>query len=332
MIETYKSVIYYIDETKKNQDFYTDISSKYNKHFLYKCQDITLFNILEKIYNYLFVKNQLYIYQNIRIYLTIIKSQKNNRNKIKDEIMKFQSIYSKLSIKEYGVNALDYILQSIYKLYIDKNNFDINDLQYILCPDCKLEYLYLKTYKNIRFLEQFLITNKTLKYLHICITHEDIPILCKALTQNDELLTLDLSYSKVISYDDIIQIINRIPYIQNLFVNNIIIKENSTNLDQLFRALMNNTNIVNFNMSNVNNFERIIGRYYPFDKTLTELIEKNHTLNYLNLYNVADLIGCFNSYYDSILQGLKTNTSLIDFNIGDDIYCSRYNKKVSSSH
>lgn len=53
-------------------------------------------------------------------------------------------------------------------------------------------------------------------------------------------------------------------------------------------------------------------QYYPFDKTLIELLINNKSLTSLNLCDNNGFKKAFDSYYSSLLKGLKYNTTLTE--------------------
>ena len=154
------------------------------------------------------------------------------------------------------------------------------------------------------------------KHLNQC----DVIPFCNSLSHNNMLITLNL-YGSPISYTDIIAILNSSSSIQTINLNNIFLP-NNLNLDLLLITLMNNTNITDFNMSDIDGYNLAMGiytygTYYPLDDILSNLLKNNTTLTSLNLSNNPDLYKCFKSYTNSILAGLQQNTTLVELYINE---------------
>jgi len=291
-------------------------------------EEDTLFDILEKIYNEVYI-NELYEYiPYLKINLLIDDfPNKTFKFNIKDDIIRFKQKYDKSSFENYDHDSLYYILQSLNKLYIDQHRpiLNLDDLDFILNKDCKVKFLNLHNYKNINILQQFLINNKDLDYLHICLHNSyDIKHLCDGLTKNEHLTSLDLRYSNDLTYNDFIQIINSSNTITNYNFSNILLR-NILNLDLLLNALMVNTKINSFSMIGTRN--RLDNKlytyyelYYPLDNIIINLIRNNSTLTLLDIFDDR-ILSCFKSFDKSILEGLENNINLI--NLGEyDHYMS----------
>lgn len=287
-------------------------------------EEDTLFDMLEKIYNKVYI-NGLYEYiPYLKINLLIDDfPNKTFKFNIKDDIIRFKQKYDKSTLEKYDHDSLYYILQSLNKLYIDQRRpiLNLDDLDLILNKDCKVKFLNLHHYKNINILQQFLINNENLEYLHVCISDSnDIKRLCDGLTKNKYLTSLDLNYSFDLTYNDFTQIINSSNSIINYNFSRIELK-NILNLDLLLNALMVNTNINSFSMLYTDNDDidhyNYHELYYPLDNIIINLLRNNSTLTTLDIFNDRILL-CFKSFEKSILEGLENNNNLI--NLGEYDY------------
>ena len=325
-----KCIIYYTktSEVINLEDFYIlsrQILFDIDKNdVIAEFEEDTLFDILEKIYNEVYI-NELYEYiPYLKINLLIDDfPNKTFKFNIKDDIIRFKQKYDKKSLENYDHDSLYYILQSLNKLYVDKHIPDLNldDLDLILNKDCKVKFLNLHNYKNINILQQFLINNESLDYLHICLhDSDDIIRLCDGLTKNEYLTNLDLRYSNDLTYNDFIQIINSSNSIINYNFSHIYLT-NILNLDLLLNTLIVNTKINSFSMiytcnklyNKLYNYHEL---YYPLDNIIINLLHNNSTLTTLNMFD-KKIKKCFKTFKESILIGLDNNTSLI--NLGDYI-------------
>ena len=320
-IKPVKAIIYYSEnpEVFNLEDSYIlsrDILFDINKNeVINEFKEDTLYDILEKIYNEVYV-NELYKYiPYIKISLqiddTLTKPIFQLKFNIKDDILRFKQKYDEDSIENYGHDSMFYILQILNKIYIDQHNLNIDELEFILNNNCKVKFLNLHNYININVLQQFLINNQSLEYLHICVNDpNDITRLCEGLSENKFLSNLDLRYSHDLTFDDLTQIINSSNSIINYNFSYICLK-NDLNLDLLLNTLMYNTIINSFNMrctdNDVSNFHKL---YYPLDEKIISLLKNNTTLNTLNMFE-SNFKKCFKSFEESILIGLKSNTTLI---------------------
>lgn len=328
-----KCIIYYTKtfEVFNLEDFYIlsrQILFDIDKNdIIAEFEEDTLFDMLEKIYNEVYI-NELYKYTPY-LKINLLIDDFPNRTlefNIKDDIIRFKQKYDKSSFENYDHDSLYYILQSLNKLYIDQHRpiLNLDDLDLILNKDCKVKFLNLHDYKNINILHQFLINNENLEYLHICLhDSDDNKRLCDGLTKNEHLTSLDLRYSFDLTYNDFIQIINSSNSVVNYNFNNILLT-NILNLDLLLNALMVNTNINSFSMlytdTNDIDHSNYIELYYPLDNIIINLLRNNSTLTTLNIFNDRILL-CFKSFEKSILEGLENNNNLI--NLGEYDYYMR---------
>ena len=91
-----------------------------NENVIARFEGKTLFDILEKIYNVIYI-NDFYKYipnLKINLYINSIVISVDNIN-IKEEILRFKQKYDNISMINYGVDSLYYILQSLNKFYMN---------------------------------------------------------------------------------------------------------------------------------------------------------------------------------------------------------------------